>query len=61
MPPAVAASQRQSRHGRVVAEMSAGTEKDIDRAVAAARGFRPARGRGSRRAQRMEVLYRFAD
>jgi len=46
----------------VLAEMSAGTEKDIDRAVAAARkAFRS--GSWSRMAprDRMEVLYRFAE
>jgi gamma-glutamyl-gamma-aminobutyraldehyde dehydrogenase len=48
--------------GEPLAEMSAGTEADIDRAVAAARkAFRA--GVWSRLAprQRMEVLYRFAD
>jgi acyl-CoA reductase-like NAD-dependent aldehyde dehydrogenase len=48
--------------GEPLAEMSAGTEADVDRAVAAARkAFRS--GVWSRLAprQRMEVLYRFAD
>jgi acyl-CoA reductase-like NAD-dependent aldehyde dehydrogenase len=48
--------------GETLAEMSAGTAEDIDRAVAAARrAFRS--GVWSRMAprQRMEVLYRFAD
>jgi len=48
--------------GEPLAEMSAGTEADIDHAVAAARkAFRA--GVWSRLAprQRMEVLYRFAD
>ncbi len=47
--------------GEVLAEMSAGTEKDIDRAVAAARkAFRSGVWSQMAPRDRMEVLYRFA-
>ena len=62
MPPRAGASRRVNpATGETLAEMSAGTAEDIDRAVAAAqRAFKS--GVWSRMAprQRMEVLYRFA-
>jgi gamma-glutamyl-gamma-aminobutyraldehyde dehydrogenase len=48
--------------GETLAEMAAGTEKDIDRAVAAARkAFRSGCWSGMAPRDRMAVLYRFAD
>ncbi len=48
--------------GETLAEMSAGTEKDIDRAVSAARkAFRSGCWSGMAPRDRMAVLYRFAD
>lgn len=48
-------------NGEVLAEMSAGTDKDIDRAVASARkAFRSGAWSQMAPRERMEVLYRFA-
>ena len=49
-------------NGEVLAAMSAGTARDIDRAVASARrAFRSGVWSNMAPRQRMEILYRFAD